>query len=322
MSMNDDLFFEEDDEFIESPQNEQPEEPINPQEPEEDLTTEVLKLRGISDPEKIKFEDETGAVTERSWSSLTKEERLNILAGEFEDDENSLSDSEINLLNTIRDSGLSVEEYLNSLQQPAPQQQSYKIDELSDEEVYALDLLEKIGSDNITDEELQSAVNAAKQNENVFKKQVESLRKEYIKLQEDEEARAAQEQAIRYEEAYNKFATSIQNEINDLTSFAGQDLELSKEDTEELTSFMLNLDDNGVSEFGKKLQNPKVFTEAAFWILYKDQIIEELSKQMQNNYKKGFEAGKLDAAKSTPVVVKPTKQLSTDHTFVDDDDWY
>ena len=30
---------------------------------EDDLTTEVLKLRGISNPDKIKFEDESGAVT-------------------------------------------------------------------------------------------------------------------------------------------------------------------------------------------------------------------------------------------------------------------
>nr|DAH81625.1 MAG TPA: hypothetical protein [Bacteriophage sp.] len=34
----------------------------------------MLKLRGISNPDKIKFEDESGAVTERSWDSLTKEE--------------------------------------------------------------------------------------------------------------------------------------------------------------------------------------------------------------------------------------------------------
>lgn len=42
---------------------------------EDDLTTEVLRLRGISNPDKIKFEDESGAVTERSWDSLTKRSR-------------------------------------------------------------------------------------------------------------------------------------------------------------------------------------------------------------------------------------------------------
>ena len=39
-----------------------------------DLTSEVLRLKGISDPNKIKFEDETGAIIERDWNSLSKSE--------------------------------------------------------------------------------------------------------------------------------------------------------------------------------------------------------------------------------------------------------
>ena len=64
---------------------------------EDDLTTEVLKLRGISNPDKIKFEDESGAITERSWDSLTKEEQINILADQREDQgtNNDLAEDEI-----------------------------------------------------------------------------------------------------------------------------------------------------------------------------------------------------------------------------------
>ena len=46
---------------------------------DEDLTTEVLRLKGITDPGKIKFEDETGAIVERAWDSLSREEQINIL---------------------------------------------------------------------------------------------------------------------------------------------------------------------------------------------------------------------------------------------------
>ena len=49
---------------------------------EDDFTTEVLKIRGINDPSKIKFEDQTGAVVERSWDELSREEQLNIIAGD------------------------------------------------------------------------------------------------------------------------------------------------------------------------------------------------------------------------------------------------
>lgn len=321
----DDVIFDED-EFLDNdqePQNvvdNQDDVPDNQNNNQaDDLTNEVLRLRGISDPEKIKFEDESGAVIERSWSSLSREEQLNIL---LEHESNDLDDDEIDLLNKIRNSGMSVNDYLTSLQpeiqQPEP---SYKIDQLSDEDVYALDLLEKIGSENITDEELEQAINSAKQNETLFKKTVEGLRKEYIRLQQDEEAQQANEVAAQQEAAYQQFATSINNEIRGLNSFAGQDLELSADDAEELASFMLELDENGISAFGKALQDPALFTKAAFWLLNENQIIEELNKQMQNNYKKGYEAAKADLQKPKVVFnAKPQPEKQHDE-FVDDDEW-
>ena len=306
------------------PNNEGSEPPVN--EPEDDLTSEVLRLKGIADPNKIKFEDETGAIIERSWDNLTRAEQLNILASQEEQDL-GLHDDEIELLNAIRDSGMSVNDYLNAMQTPqeAPAQ-SYKIDELSDEDVYALDLLEKVGADNITDEELEQAINNAKQNETLFKKTVEGLRKEYIRLQQDEEAQLANEQAAQQEAAYRQFATSITNEIRGLNSFAGQELELSSEDSEELAAFMLELDESGTSAFGRALQDPNLFTKAAFWLLNEEQIIEELSKQMQDNYKRGYEQAKTDLqGGNKPKLVFNTKPQAKpqyeDHFFVDDDEW-
>ena len=298
--------------------------PIN--ELEDDLTSEVLRLKGIADPSKIKFEDETGAVIERSWDTLTREEQLNILVSQ-EESEPDLYDDEIELLNAIRNSGMSVNDYLNAIQTPQETPvQSYKIDELSDEDVYALDLLEKVGADNITDEELEQAINNAKQNEALFKKTVEGLRKEYIRLQQDEEAQLANEQAAQQEAAYRRFATSITNEIRGLNSFAGQELELSDEDSEELAAFMLELDESGTSAFGRALQDPNLFTKAAFWLLNEEQIIEELSKQMQNNYKRGYEQAKADLqGNNKPKLVFNTKpqpkSQQNDHFFVDDDEW-
>lgn len=308
------------------PNNEGSEPPVN--EPEDDLTSEVLRLKGIADPNKIKFEDETGAIIERSWDSLTRAEQLNILASQEEQDL-GLYDDELELLNAIRNSGMSVNDYLNAIQTPqeAPAQ-SYKIDELSDEDVYALDLLEKVGADNITDEELEQAINNAKQNETLFKKTVEGLRKEYIRLQQDEEAQLANEQAAKQEAAYRQFATSITNEIRGLNSFAGQELELSDEDSEELAAFMLELDESGTSAFGRALQDPNLFTKAAFWLLNEEQIIEELSKQMQDNYKRGYEQAKADLQNNNnnkPKLVFNTKPQAKpqyeDHFFVDDDEW-
>lgn len=328
----------DDDEFLEEdlePQNSEDNQESNNgdsetsvNELEDDLTSEVLRLKGITDPNKIKFEDETGAIIERSWDTLTRAEQLNILASQEEQDL-GLYDDELELLKAIRNSGMSVNDYLNAIQTPqeAPVQ-SYKIDELSDEDVYALDLLEKVGADNITDEELEQAINNAKQNEALFKKTVEGLRKEYIRLQQDEEAQLANERAAQQEAAYRQFATSITNEIRGLNSFAGQELELSDEDSEELAAFMLELDESGTSAFGRALQDPNLFTKAAFWLLNEEQIIEELSKQMQDNYKRGYEQAKADLQNNNnnkPKLVFNTKPQAKsqyeDHFFVDDDEW-
>ena len=332
----DEKFYEED-EFAEGPESgstgdnggTQTEPPTGGGEPSnsdntDDFTTEVLKIRGINDPSKIKFEDVTGAVVERSWDELSKEEQLNIIVGDTE--ENNISDDEAALLNAIRKSGGSVEDYLKSyVEENTPEPVSepqYKINELSDDEVYALDLLEKVGSDNITDDELQQAIDAAKQNETLYKKTVEGLRQEYIRLQQDREAQQQNEVAARQQAQFQKFATSINGEIQRMNQFMGQELELSQNEKEELSEFMLDLDENGVSAFGRAMQDPEIFTQAAFWLLNQDKISEELTKQMQETYKRGYEQAKKDLGKSNPTskfVFKP--QQKTPDKYVDELDW-
>jgi hypothetical protein len=169
------------------------------------------------------------------------------------------------------------DEYIQSLLPETEPTKRYKVDDLSDDEVYALDLLHKVGSD-ISDEEINQALELAKQNEGLFKKTVEGLRKEYIRLQEDEEAQIANEKAAREEAAYNRFADSIKGQIKELDSFAGQPLQLSDDDIEDLSSFMLEIDDQGLSAFGRAMNDPALFTKAAFWILNEDEIVEELNK--------------------------------------------
>lgn len=304
-----------DDEFDDLGENTPPQ-----KEDTSDLTTEVLKIIGINDPQKIKFVDDAGAIVERSWDSLDREEQLNILVQkEQEPEQDALDDSEAELIKTIRESGMSVQEYLNSLQ-PEPPAKEYQVESLTDEDLYALDLIEKIGSDNITDEEIVQAVEQAKQNEDLFKKTVEGLRKEYIRLQEDKEAQLAYQQEAKKEEEYQKFATSIQNEIKGLNSFAGRDLELSDDDIEDLSAFILDLDESGMSAFGKAMNDPALFTRAAFWILNEDKIVEELTKQIQASYTRGYEMAKKDLQGSKLVFSSTSKKAAADD-FIDDDDW-
>lgn len=293
---------------------------------EDDLTTEVLKLRGISNPDKIKFEDESGAITERSWDSLTKEEQINILADQREHQEttNELAEDEIDLINAIRNSGMSVQDYMQTITPQINQpQDTNQFDTMSDEDLYAFDILNKVGNDNITDEELDAALEAAKANETLFKKTVDGLRQQYNRLQEEQKQNIANQQQAAAQQRYQAFANVVNNQIDNFNSFAGQPIQLSNQDKDNLSEFMLALDEDGSSALGKALQDPKLLTKAAFWLLNEQELIAELQKQQQDAYTRGYNAGKGDILNKSKFVFKPTKQTTSkkDESIWDSDDW-
>lgn len=334
----DDTMFEVD-EFDETPTSEKqepdpkPEEEGNQETPppsegnqEDDLTTEVLKLRGISNPDKIKFEDKSGAITERSWDSLTKEEQINILADQREDQgtNNDLAEDEIELINSIRNSGMSVQDYIQTITPQINQpQDTNQFDAMSDEDLYAFDILNKVGNDNITDEELDAALEAAKANETLFKKTVEGLRQQYNRLQEEQKQNIANQQQAVAQQRYQAFANVVNNQIDNFNSFAGQPIQLSNQDKDNLSEFMLALDEDGSSALGKALQDPRLLTKAAFWLLNEQELIAELQKQQQDAYTRGYNAGKGDILNKSKFVFKPTKQATSkkDESIWDSDDW-
>ena len=293
---------------------------------EDDLTTEVLKLRGISNPDKIKFEDESGAITERSWDSLTKEEQINILADQREHQEttNELAEDEIDLINAIRNSGMSVQDYMQTITPQINQpQDTNQFDAMSDEDLYAFDILNKVGNDNITDEELDAALEAAKANETLFKKTVDGLRQQYNRLQEEQKQNIANQQQAAAQQRYQAFANVINNQIDNFNSFAGQPIQLSNQDKDNLSEFMLALDEDGSSALGKALQDPRLLTKAAFWLLNEQELIAELQKQQQDAYTRGYNAGKGDILNKSKFVFKPTKPTTSkkDESIWDSDDW-
>lgn len=293
---------------------------------EDDLTTEVLRLRGISNPDKIKFEDESGAVTERSWYSLTKEEQINILADQREHQEtnNDLAEDEADLINAIRNSGMSVQDYMQTITPQINQpQDTNQFDAMSDEDLYAFDILNKVGNDNITDEELDAALEAAKANETLFKKTVDGLRQQYNRLQEEQKQNIANQQQAAAQQRYQAFANMVNNQIDNFNSFAGQPIQLSNQDKDNLSEFMLALDEDGSSALGKALQDPRLLTKAAFWLLNEQDLIAELQKQQQDAYTRGYNAGKGDILNKSKFVFKPTKQATSkkDESIWDSDDW-
>lgn len=254
------------------------------------LTDQLLAAQGIYDKNKIKFEDESGAVVEKSWDSLSNNERLMILSHQ-EDPDTSLDNDEIALINQIRTSGMTPGQFVQYLQTPTQQEEpitQYEVDNMSDDELFCLDLLDKLGSDNVTDEELQQALDAAKANENLYYKQVASLRDYYKELEADKLAQdlQAEEDAKEYE--YQTFADQVLNSISNFNNLQNAPVDLSQDDMEYLADFMLTRDASGQTEFGKILQNPAYFTQAAFWVLNGPAIMNEMQNQIREAYLRGY----------------------------------
>lgn len=316
-NFDDDMFNE--DEYADDTQNSpQQQEEENQEDAPKDLTTELLKIRGIEDSSKIKFEDETGATIERAWDDLSDTEKLNILAGEPSpevDEDQQLDEDEIQLINAIRNSGMNVQQYMNNIA-PVQAPQAYNQENLSDDELYALNILQTVGSDNITDEELEQAIARAKEDEDLYKRTVAGLRQQYQQLQKDEQSRLEQEQYAKQQEQYNAFANVIDNNIQNFSNFAGQEIELDNDEKQQLRDYMLNIDEKtGLSSLGKDLQNPETLVRAAFWILNEDKIMNELAKQAQDAYKRGYNAGKVT---SKATFVKKPQSKPVEKNF---DDW-
>jgi len=84
---------------------------------------------------------------------------------------------------------------------------------------------------------------------------------------------------------------------------------------------MLTLDDDGTSALGRALQDPKLLTKAAFWLLNEDTITAELQKQVQDAYTRGFNAGKGDIINKSKFVFKPKTTSKKAESVWDSDDW-
>ena len=320
-----DLLDDDDDDVIEQVSNptnkEEEEEEVQyvaepSSEPSSDLMSDFLKTRGIDDASKIKFEDDNGEIIERNWNDLTREEQLNILNTPLDvpqqqiEVNNELSEDEVNFINYLRQNGLTPEEFVNSLQ-GEPQEPNYKVDDYSDDELYIIDLENRVGKD-LSDEEAAQALALAKQNEELFTKQVEGIRKEY---KEREDYKAQQNQAELEEEqrqAMETYSNNVYEAVANLNSIGNFNLELDDEERNEIAEFLTGSDESGVNYMYQALQDPEALVKMAWFLLNGEQAFSDVTDYFTNqiktisdsSYKKGLEDGKKNKSSKPTVVMK------------------
>jgi hypothetical protein len=311
---------------IDSPEFEEPDltqdpEPVE-QDDDFDLTEELLALQGISDKNKIKFEDESGAVVEKSWDALSNNEKLMILSHQ-EDPDTSLDAAEIELINQIRESGMTPDQYIQSLQTVEPPVPTYEVDNMSDDELFCIDLLDKVGSENITDEELQQALDSAKANPNLFSRQVASLRVYYKGLEDERLQQIELDKQEAAEQEFVQFSNNIIESIRNFNALEDTPVELSLEEMDDLANYILTRDGSGYSEFGRLLNDPVQFTKAAFWMLKGPEILNEMQKQIKEAYLRGYNETHKTTKKvfTKPASSKGNSNKESQYAYFDEDSY-
>ena len=300
---------------------------------EGDFMSDFLKTKGIEDINRIKFEDENGNIEERSWNSLSRDEQFNILNTPIsqpqETQDLGLSNEEIELLNQIRSSNMSPQEFISQYQ-AQEQEPVYKVDDLTDDEIFLLDLESRVGE--ITDDEAAQALAVSKQNEDLYKKQVEGIRKEYKEREEQMNEQLKQQQEEEQRNIFNEYSKAVVDSIDNFNSIGNLDLNFENSDKEELAEFMLSQDETGSNYLYKALQDPNTLVRAAWFILNGEEAFNNISDYFtnqiklvsENQYRKGLEDGRKGIESRPQVVIQKNNQSSSkrykDINDLDDED--
>jgi len=228
-----------------------------------DVITSFLKEFGVENG-KITYENDNGDTEEVNFNELDSAEQLNILK---ELTTPNLAEHEIETINFLRKNNVTLQDVVEYYSQVAIQnyikengapQRDYSIDEYSDDELYFADLKAKYP--DMTDEEIQADVDAAKENEELFKKKADAIRKQY-KAKEDERTQAIQQQQ---KDQYVAFDNSIKQSI---TNFNEISLDYKDNSPErrvlvvdnnmknDIYNYLMRVDENGKSQFAKDLED-------------------------------------------------------------------
>lgn len=296
-----------------------------------------LRSRGIEDPTRLKFEGEDGETIERSFNDLTAEEQANVLTDLSVENSTNLTDEETEYFNYLHEKNLSpkaameayAQEYLQAYLQQNPdavKEEPHAVDDYSDEDLYAADLMLKY-ENTLTEDEIRAKVEAAKENPEIFEKEVKALRT-YYKAQEDNQRQIQEAQA---QEAYRQNDIALRDAITnfngiylDASDDKSDSIEIEDSDKADVYRFITEVDSEGLSEFAKKLQDPNKLAEIAWLTLKGPEMLstvtrywkEELSTARKENARLQKELDKTNK-RNEQTVIKQTdrKHEGTPRSF-------
>ena len=271
-----------------------------------------LKSRGIRDGKTVVYENEDGETEEIDFSTLSKEEQLEILNSVSDP---GLSEDEVHTINYLRQNNASLQDVITYFQQQAIDeyiksqniQPVYTVDDYTDDELYLADIKAKFP--DMTEDELRSELDFAKMNEDVFKKKCDVIRNNYKTIEENEmqaEKDAEIQQQRQYQESFANVLNSFEKITLDYKDPNSDYLILEENDRNKIFDYVFKPNVNGMSAFVEDLTKPEVIAELAWYRLFGADTISDISGYWKNELKKARKAAPTTKNK-TQVTVKNQK---------------
>lgn len=278
---------------------------------EETLLDNLLKAKGFTEG-KVTLINDDETETQVNFYDLSKEEQLDILNSAEVSTGYDLNETETQFFDQLRTDGLTVEQFLQQYKDKILSETiteiaepSYDIDAYSDQELFLLDLKNKY---DLTDEELLLELEKELQNEELFNKKTAKLRVEYKQLEDNYKANQQQEFQNKKEEEYNQYANTIVDIAIKVPEFHG--IVLEDDEKNETLSYLLELDDAGISKFYKDLKNPNKLYEAAWYMRYGKEAFEAIKDAYEG------EIAKLKKVDKPRVVVQNVSKKTSIHDLI------
>lgn len=287
---------------------------------------QFLKERGVRNGRTIVYEDEeTGETSEVNFTDLSKEEQLGIL-NELSDP--GLTDDELNTISILRQNNMSlkdlidyysdqaVKNYIQNSQ--ATEQQSYSVDQYSDDELYLADLKSRYS--DMTDEELITELESAKTNEELFNKKTEAIRNHFKEL-ELEDIKQQEEHAKQAEAEYYKAFNNTLDQFNyvpmDYKDPNAGAIQIENNEKAAIWDYIFKKDAQGLSAFAKDLNNPAKVVEMAWRMLYDADTMSDMTQYWKGELRKTRRSSDQTKSKTNTTVVKNTSRPQTRSVFDD-----
>ena len=300
-------------------------------EPELNAYEQFLKARGVRDGKTIVYEDEdTGETSEVDFTTLATEEQLSIL-NELADP--GLSEDEINTIEFLRKNNATMQDVIDYYSEQAVKEyiekngnapaQVYSVDQYSDDELYLADLRSRYT--DMTDEELASELEAAKYNEELFKKKVDIIRSNFKTAEENERKEAEAAQQKQREEYQSTFKNTL-DQFNyipmDYRDPDGGAMQVENAEKAAIWEYIFKQDAQGMTGFTRDLNDPQRVIEMAWRMLYGAEAMSDMTQYWKGELKKTRRAVTTEPTKPkasvTTVVKDSAKQKTAPAAFAND----